>query len=163
MSTVGDILLPGDVLLYGAKGFYGKIIAIKTWHGIGHVEVFIGGGFSVASRDGQGVGRYDARLLDIKHVLRPTVPFDLTKALAWFFTDANGQPYGWWDLLHFIGIAKDGQGMVCSPFATEFLRAGGVPIFNNEPAIKVAPFMFLLSEFLKEVPIDNAEVAAIPD
>lgn len=146
-----DLLVPGDVLLYPAKGLYGKIIALKTWHAIGHCEIYIGHGYSVASRDGVGVGRYHARLNDVKHVLRPKRPFDLTKALAWFYTSANGQPYGWLDLLHFIGISRNGRGMVCSPFCADFLRAGGIPVFNQEPAIKIAPFQFLLSEELTDV------------
>lgn len=144
------MLQSGDVLLYGPKGFFGKVIAFKTWHPIAHVEVYIGDDHAVASRDGQGVGLYVARTGDIKHVLRPNVPLDLVAALHWFET-VKGQPYGWMDLLQFAGFGANGKGMVCSPCATEFLRAGGVPVFGNEPAIKIAPFQFLLSELLTDV------------
>lgn len=146
----------GDVLLYGAKGLYGKIIALKTWHGVGHCEVYIGNGFSVASRDGQGVGRYAARLDDIKHILRPELPFDLSAALCWFYREANGQPYGWLDLLQFIGLNINRKGTICSTFVVDWLRAGGIPIFNAEPSTKIAPFQFLTSELLREVTADEA-------
>lgn len=141
---------PGDVLLYPPSSAFGKLIALKTWHSISHAEVFIGGGRSVASRDGIGVGIYPARLGDVQHVLRPALPFDLEAAMRWFDT-VQGQPYGWRDLLHFFGIPRNGAGMVCSPFVTYFLRAGGIPVFNIEPAEKIAPFQFLTSELLIDV------------
>lgn len=146
-----DGLRPGDVLLYPASSLFGKLIALKTWHSISHVEVFIGAGESVASRDGKGVARYSARLGDVKHALRPTQPVDLSAALRWFNANAAGQPYGWFDLLAFVGVTKDGPGMVCSSFATQFLRAGGLPIFRDEPPNRVAPFQFLTSELLRPV------------
>ena len=140
----------GDVLLYKPTGIFGRIIALKTWHAISHVEVSLGNGESVASRDGKGVGRYPHRSAQLAHVLRPTLPLNLTTAMAYFDT-VKGQPYGWLDLLAFIGAKIDGPGMVCSPFATAFLRAGGLPIFRSEEARKIAPFQFLLSELLIDV------------
>ena len=144
------MIQPGDVLLYRPTGVFGRVIAVKTWHRISHVEVALSASESVASRDGIGVGRYAHRSQDLAHVLRPRLPVDLAVALRWF-TTVEGQPYGWLDLLAFIGLKSDGPGMVCSPFATEFLRAGGLPIFNGEPARYVAPFEFLLSELLMDV------------
>lgn len=144
-------LRPGDVLLYPATSLFGKLIALKTWHPVSHVEVYIGGGQNAASRDGLGVAIYQARLHDVKHVLRPTVPFSVLRALAWFAVHAKGQPYGWLDLLAFIGVTKDMPGMVCSSFATQFLRAGGVPVFRDEPANAIAPFQFMTSELLEPV------------
>lgn len=140
----------GDVLLYKPSGLFGHIIAVKTWHPIAHVEVALSAAESVASRDGQGVGRYPHRSKDLAHILRPIRPVDLDAALRWFQT-VKGQPYGWVDLLAFIGLKADGRGMVCSPFATDFLRAGGLPIFNGEEPRKIAPFQFLLSELLVRV------------
>ena len=144
-------LLPGDVLLYKATGLYGRIIALKTWHSIGHVEVRITETQSAASRDGKGVGLYPTRFADLVYVLRPTVPFQSRAALDWFHREAKGLPYGWADLLQFVGLNINRRGIVCSPFATQFLRAGGVPIFNREPAEKIAPFQFQTSELLHQV------------
>jgi hypothetical protein len=144
-------LIPGDVLLYKATGFYGKVIALKTWHNIGHVEVYIGESRSAASRDRKGVGLYPVRFADLAYVLRPIVPFQLRAALDWFHRDANGLPYGWADLLFFAGLNINRKGIVCSPFATQFLRAGGVPVFNKEMAERIAPFQFQTSELLAQV------------
>lgn len=145
------ILLPGDVLLYKAKGLYGRIIAIKTWHPIGHVEVYIGNGFSVASRDGKGTGTYPLRLSELDTVCRPLVPFDVLRAMTWFQAQPH-RDYGWADLLQFIGMNVDTDGIVCSPFATEFSRAGGLDPFNNEPAVRIAPFQFALSTCYRNIP-----------
>lgn len=144
-------LQPSDVLLYSPSSLYGKLIAIKTWHSISHVEVYVGANQSVASRDKKGVGQYAARLDGVQYVLRPNRPVDLAAGLAWFERDAKGQPYGWLDLLAFLGSTRDRKGMVCSPFATLFLRACGLPIFRDEPANKVAPCTFLYSEMLDDV------------
>ena len=143
-------ILPGDVLLYRpGKGFFSWLIRIKTWHPISHVEVAVSDRTSVASRDGVGVGMYAHRSKGLAYILRPK-NFDLEPAMEWF-QSVDGLPYGWLDLAQFSGLPIDGEGMVCSPFATMFLRTGGVKIFNNEPAIKIAPFQFLLSEALTEV------------
>lgn len=143
-------LRPGDVLLYKGKGLFSLLIRIKSWHPQTHVEVYIGNGRSAASRDGKGVAIYPVRLDDLAHVLRPDVPFDRAAAMRWFAAEANGLPYGWADLLVFVGLNINHRGVVCSAFATQFLRAGGVAIFNNELAERVAPFQFLLSESLTE-------------
>ena len=139
-----DFIKPGDVLLYKAKGLFGWLITRKTWHNIGHVEVYVGDGQSVASRDHQGTGKYPLRLSELMYVCRPKRHFDCAKALAWFEAQPH-QPYGWFDLLSFTGWNVDGKGIVCSPFATTFIRAGGLDPFNGEPAIKIAPFQFALS------------------
>ncbi len=143
---------PGDVLLYrpAKRSIFGWLIAVKTWNQISHVEVSIGGGESVASRDGQGVDRYPERTSELVHVLRPTVPFDLAAALAWF-EGQRGQPYGWLDLAAFMGWTGDAKGVVCSPFATMFLRAGGIDPFRGYPHNKVPPFLFLTSPVFVDV------------
>lgn len=152
-------LQPGDVLLYNGSGLYSWIIRIKTWHATSHVEVYVGDGQSVASRDGIGVGLYTSRSDGLTHVLRPTVPFQYKAAMDWFYRHANKQPYGWLDLLAFVGMTRDHPGMVCSDFATQFLRAGGVPVFNQEPSRQIAPFQFLTSELLKDVTDEQPEAA----
>jgi hypothetical protein len=151
--TAKDVatLQVGDVLLYRGRGLYSWFIGLKTWHfNVSHVEVYVGDLQSAASRDGKGVGLYPVRLSDLAYVLRPAVPFQPRAAMWWFYKEANGLSYGWSDLLQFVGLNINGKGMVCSPFATEFLRAGAVPVFNKEPALKIAPFQFLTSELLME-------------
>jgi hypothetical protein len=159
---VADFLVPGDVLLYRPTGLFGRIIALKTWHKVGHCEVYVGDGVSVASRDGKGVGRYELRTKDLFKVCRPkdTHPFDLAAALRWFDMLPPTR-YGWGDLLAFIGVERDHGGIVCSPFATEFLRAGGVDPFDGEPARWIAPFQFDLSPVLKDYVVKDGEVIGL--
>lgn len=141
----------GDVLLYRPSGLFGRLIALKTWNEISHVEVSIGGGFAVASRDGKGVNVYPERTAQLAHVLRPVQPFDLAAAMAWFEEDAKGLPYGWLDIAAFLGLKWDAKGVICSPFATDFLRAGGLDPFNGYPSRSVAPFMFRTSPVFVDV------------
>jgi hypothetical protein len=143
-------LQPGDVLLYKPKGIFGRMIALKTWHNIAHVEIYMGSGISVAARDGLGVNYYPLRTEQLVHVLRPEIPFDI-EAADQYIASVLGQPYGWLDLLRFIGFNVNGKGMICSTLATNVLRAGHVAIFNDESADDVAPFQFMLSEVLSEV------------
>lgn len=144
-------LEPGDILLYKATGLYGRVISIKTWHTVGHVECYVGNGNSVASRNGIGTGLYPLRLNDLWTVCRPRLPFDCEKAIHWFMAQPH-RPYGWLDLLQFIGINIDKPGIVCSPFCAEFLRAGDLDPFNGEPAAKIAPFEFALSPVFTNLP-----------
>lgn len=157
-------LKPGDCLLYRPTGLFGWIISLKTWHSIGHSEVYIGGGYSLASRDGVGVGRYPTRWNELGVVLRPTHPLNLTSALAWFFNVANGQKYDWLGLLRFawrskVKSDKRDNRMFCSEFLTRFYRQAGMDPFNGEDADGIAPFEFLLSNsFTKVWSDDNEEV-----
>lgn len=146
------LIQPGDVLLYRPSDLYGRIIAYKTWHSVAHVEVSVGLGCAVAARPKTGVDRYPLRLdATLSAVLRPVQPFDLSAALRWFEREARGLPYGWLDLLAFLGWRVDGPGMICSSFATGFLRAGGLRVFNVEPITVIAPCDFLQTELLTEV------------
>lgn len=135
-------LRAGDVLLYRPSSIFGRLIQVKTWHSISHVEVYVGGLESVASRDGQGVDRYPFRLSDLAYVLRPSVQLVLNEGLK-YFEQMKGTPYGWMDLLAFVGVRKNFRGIVCSPFATGFLRACGWNIFPTDAAEDIAPFQFL--------------------
>lgn len=137
-------LLPGDVLLYNSKGLYGRIIAIKTWHKITHVECYLGLGLSAASRNGQGVNIYALREHDLVKIWRPLVPFDAAKAMC-YAAGRKGEPYGWMDLWAFVGFAHDGKGVICSTFVAELQRNQGIDAFNGEPACQIAPFEWLLS------------------
>ena len=149
MTFLSSDLKPGDILLYRGTGFYSKLIFLKTWHAISHVEVFLGNvnekrNMSTASRDGQGVAIYPLRE-DISYVLRPTLPFNTDAAIE-FALKSTGTPYGWLDLIQFCGIDIDANGIVCSPYATYVQRIAGIPVFRNEKAEKIAPSNFLLSE-----------------
>lgn len=139
------LVKPGDIFLYRPVGFFGYLISIKTWHAISHVEVYDGGQQSLASRDGIGVGRYPTRLSQLCYILRPRVKLDLEAGRRWFET-VKGEPYGWLDLLDFVDpfdLIPHGPGMVCSPFATSYLRACGWRVFPTDPPSKIAPFQFL--------------------
>jgi hypothetical protein len=143
-------LRPGDCLLYRPSSLFGWIIRVKTGSPVSHVEVYVGGGQTVASRDGQGVGRYPLRTDHLGWVLRPTVPFSLDAAMDWF-DQHRGEPYGWVDLLDFFSATVDAPGQVCSPCATNVLRAGGVRVFGSFPAIRITPRDFLTSELLADI------------
>lgn len=151
-------LEPGDVLLYAAKGLYGRVIALKTWHPIAHVECFVGNGLSVASRDGIGTGTYPLRTDDLVMVCRSKLPLDLDRAKA-LFAERRHRPYGWVDLLQFAGVNIDTPGIVCSPFVTEFLRDALLDPFNGEPCEKIAPFQFLTSPVFTNLPYRSGEAA----
>jgi hypothetical protein len=149
-KQLARVLIPGDVLLYAPSGVFGKIIALKTWSTVSHVEVYVGNGESVASRDGKGVGKYPFRDTELAFALRPRAPFDLAKALAWFQT-VDGEGYDWVGLLVFANIRQTGRRdkMWCSNFAARFMRVGlpdDCPLFGAElDADKVAPSTFLSS------------------
>ena len=139
-------LKPGDCLLYKASGLFGRIIALKTWHSISHVEVYGEVGFSFASRDGKGVARYPFRSNGLVVVLRPNSFYCHEAAARWFKT-VDGQKYDWWGLLRFftIGDGKHDR-MFCSEFATRLYRSGGLePFHKNEDADLIAPFQFMTS------------------
>jgi len=137
-------LIQGDVLLYDSKGLYGRIIALKTWHHVTHVELYLGLGLSSASRNGLGVNMYSLRESDLAYVWRPKMPFNAAKAMR-YTAKYKGTPYGWLDLLAFIGLKCDDKGIVCSPWVTDVLRDNGIDPFNGEPSRLVAPFEFLCS------------------
>jgi len=137
-------LLPGDVLTYRPTGIFGRIIALKTWHRISHVEVVVSAGEAVASRDGKGVNLYPLRWAQLATVSRPDpARFDLAKAMAYFKT-VQGQKYDFFGLLAFFrtkAAATNGK-QFCSEFATNFYRAGGLDPFHGERAEVIPPFYF---------------------
>lgn len=136
------LLQPGDCLLYKPKGIFGRIIQLKTWHSISHCEVYDGEGCSWASRDGKGVARYPWRDTELIYVLRPAKPLNMPFAREWA-RGMTGTPYGWFDLLAFVGVHKDFNGIICSAFLTKFYRMAGWNIFPTDDAKAVAPFEFL--------------------
>lgn len=141
-------LIPGDVLCYDVRSLFNLLVAIKTWsRDCTHTETYIGGGLSVASRIGVGVGTYGTRLNDLSYVLRPKEPFDLTNALAWH-DGCKGQKYDWKGLLVFMLAVSQGaqDRMFCSEHTTRFQRQGGIVPFQEEvDADAVSPANFKTS------------------
>ena len=151
-------LLPGDVLLYRGRGFWSWAIRVKTWSDVSHCECYIGGGKSVASRDGVGVGTYPLRLEGLVAVLRPKAPFDLAAALAWHAT-VEGQGYDWVGLMNFyVGKwrGKENGKQFCAEQTTRFQRHGTIEPFHPEfDADCVAPGMFFSSAAYTHVPVET--------
>lgn len=146
MKTPFDpsILQPGDAIIYAGHNVFDLLISFRTAIWASHIEIYIGDGKSVASRNGIGTGIYRLRLNDLKYVLRPSQPFDVTKAMAWF-RSIHPMPYGWWELLNcLVPWEVNASGLFCSQFATLFYRAAAFFPFNQEfdPA-KVTPRDFL--------------------
>lgn len=127
-----SILLPGDMLLYFDEGsFVDFVIAEKTGKKVSHVETFVGGGQSIASRNLIGVGQYPLRLDGLVCVRRIRQPWNLEAGLAWAKT-VNGQDYDFKGLLTATSLVKDGTpgDMFCSEHRLNFDRACGVEPFN---------------------------------
>lgn len=154
-------MLPGDLLAYKPIGPFGLLIRVKTWHSIAHVETYIGNGSSVASRDGVGVALYPLRLKQLAGIYRPVGPFDIEKAMNWFYRKANGQAYDWKGIIGFSTLVKGGDSnkMFCSEFSTRFYRQGGFePFVAEEDADKIAPFQLTICSGLKRIwPADRAQ------
>ena len=143
-----SLLLPGDCLLYRPKGFFGWLIAVKTWARIAHCEMYFGRGWSVASRDGEGVNYYPVREDRLAAVLRPKKFFDMPAAMKWFRATAWHQKYDWLGLLCFT-LAKSQSNlnkMWCSEFLTRCYRQGGFhPFAPWWDADRIAPAQFIQS------------------
>jgi hypothetical protein len=157
---VESFLQSGDVLLYRPKGAFGWIIRIKTGHKVGHVEVYYRDGFSAASRDGKGVNIYPLRTAELFKVCRPKTPFNVYGAMRYYQT-VEGHPYGWMDLAAFLSFDVDGPGIVCSPFAAAFLRAGGINPFNGTPSHNITPGDFDLSPVFEDYEVKDGLVLAV--
>ena len=145
-------LRPGDHLLYGpGRSLVNRIICVKTWSPVSHIEIHVGNGRSVASRNGIGVGDYPIRLGDLAFILRPLAPGlaqGVPRAQAWFMRDANGQRYDWLGLMVFFLAVHRGSKdrMFCSEFATRWDRHAGIrAIAPHWDADAVAPGDFLQS------------------
>jgi hypothetical protein len=140
-------LLPGDCLLYRPKDFFGWVTMVKTWARVAHVEVYAGGGMSVASRNGIGVNAYPLRRAQLGFVLRPIATLNEKQAWA-YFKLVQGQGYDWKGLLCFTMAVKQGatDKQFCSEFATNYYRAGGLkPFAPDWSADEVSPAQFLQS------------------
>lgn len=126
-------LRPGDILLYRPKGIIGWLIASRTWSNWAHVEVYAGGGQTLASRNLIGVGRYEVWTDRVGKVLRPRETPLWARGMAWFDGVANGQKYDLWAIArfllpHWITRDVDVDRQICSAFAVRFLRHCGVDV-----------------------------------
>ena len=137
-------ILAGDCLIFSRPGLFDFAIKLKTWSPACHVEVALGGGFTVASRNGKGVARYPIDLDGLYCVLRPLKNFDMAAAMSSFWKNHNGKPYGWLALLSFCLIDLHDKGEFCSELGTNFYRDGGFEPFNESiKAEIVAPSDYL--------------------
>ncbi len=164
------MLQPGDCLLYAPSDVFDWAVALKTWTRVSHVEVYVGApggyqnfpvgrGFSVASRNGHGVGKYNVRLDHVAAVRRPGPQFDLEAAMRWFYS-VNGEKYGWRTLLTFVLMNNnpiEGH-MICSEFAAGFYRAGKNPLFATDwPDYRTPPSLEVATPALTTI-WDNGKV-----
>ncbi len=140
--------------MYGrTPGFdiIGGVICLKTWSDVCHIEIHVGNGMSVASRNGLGVNLYPLRKGQLVHVLRPHYKPDLDLGMKWFREVAQGQPYDWRGLLNFGAYGLTGKdiksrGMFCSEFADRFDRKCKLYSFAvHFDANCVAPADYLMS------------------
>ena len=140
-TTINDFpeLMPGDILLYGGTDLVSRLIQFRTWSDVSHIEVYVGDGRSVASRNGVGVGKYELRVDGLRRVYRPKLIPDFAKGITWFAT-VDGTKYGWADLLRFYLIDVPTEGLICSEFGDLFFRNCDLPLFNtNYPEGAVCP------------------------
>jgi hypothetical protein len=148
-----DGLRAGDTLLYGGWAIEDIIVWLKTFSFATHIEVFVGGGQSMASRPGTGCRLYPLRKQGIRYVLRPTGPLDLENGMANFHANMEGLPYGVSDLTQFYPalawclrhVGFKVKGIICSEAGDKFYQGCGFSCFNtNYPAGLVVPRDYLV-------------------
>lgn len=152
-TAITHLLQPGDCLVYYSRTLLDVLIQLKTWTKAAHVEGYVGGGFSVASRNGKGVGVYPFRAEGLISIRRPNTYFDFSKAMTYFYK-VDGQKYDWLGLLCFTLAVKQGakNKQFCSEFLTRWYRHGGLHPFDaNWDADMVAPAQFLQSPSFKTI------------
>lgn len=155
------MLKPGDCLLYTRTPwrasklgwFFGMVINIKTWSRFSHVEIYKGGGYSMASRDGIGVDLFPLRVEQLAKVRRPGPAYSHSEAKAWFET-VKGQKYDWLGLLCFTLAVKQGaqDKMFCSEYGVRHYRRGGLAVINPKiDADKASPAQLDMTTELEDV------------
>jgi hypothetical protein len=194
------LLEPGDTLLYRPVAFsgqrvlawlFGRLIALRTWRNISHVEIYAGNGVwqqsprrngvrwhlsgraSFASRDGKGVDIYPLRLSELAYVLRPMPAvgerLDMKRGDSWFAL-VQGQRYDWLGLTRFFrtSIKSSRSRMFCSAFWLRFYRACGFnPFAARVDADSIAPGDIVASPKLEIVwddgqDVDFSDLVALP-
>jgi cell wall-associated NlpC family hydrolase len=145
------MLKPGDVLLYGNTCLMSRLIQFRTWSDVSHVEVYMGRGYSAASRNGIGVDIYPFRSEGLRYARRPQVRFNDALANA-YARKMKGTPYGWGDLGKFYLLNIPGKGLICSQYGDLLLRSADVVAFDeNYFPGKICPRDFLITPMLKTV------------
>jgi hypothetical protein len=143
-----NILQSGDALLYSPHTLFGYVTALKTWHGVSHVEIYDCGLWVVGSHEGKGVNRFEFRRENLVKVLRPPSFYNHSLAMEWF-KRVKGQKYDYKGLLCFALAVRRGDPdrMFCSEYATRHYRHGGFEPFQpTEDADHIAPFEFETSQ-----------------
>jgi hypothetical protein len=106
-----DLIEPGDALLYGGRGPFSWLIRVRTFSMFTHVEIAIGNGRAISSRDGEGVGNFPLRVDGLAAILTPLLPVDVNGVIRWY-AENRGKPYDWIQLLTF---ARGGRGQEEKP------------------------------------------------
>src|ERR1700721_2469480 len=119
----------GDVMIFTGNSFFDWVIRLKRGTFACHVEIYIGNGMSVASRNWpQGVNRYPVRWDGLYRVYRPKGTFNLSKMTHWFYSKGpNGEPSP-------CGQKYDVFGLLCFSFAR--LQGSKTKMFCSEFARK---------------------------
>jgi hypothetical protein len=148
-----SILEPGDCLGYATPDdLFDELTEWKTSSPLAHVEIYVGGGQSVASRNGIGMGEYPVRLAGLAAVRRPVASVDLAKLMA-KFQEIKGDGYDWQGILRFVDPALHGQPnhFICSGGATVLYRATIEPFDGDFPEGLIEPGDFLKTPAFKTI------------
>lgn len=132
-----DFLQPGDIPLYGSKGWAATAIKWRTNDDTSHAEIYLGHGQSAGSRgpshgDRGGVKTYPLRLDGMNYILRPTIPVDMARLVA-FHESCCGQAYALFDLLKVHIFRQDGDDTkaVCSEHVARCFKKAGACLFER--------------------------------
>lgn len=169
-----DFLRPGDILLYGSEGFVAVAIKIRTNDDTSHAEVYLGNGQSAGSRgpshgDRGGVKTYPLRLSDMNYILRPTIPVDMARLVA-FHESCCGQAYALFDLLKVHLFRQDGDDTkaVCSEHVARCFKKAGACLFERSydcdyvtPAMLKSSANVVLYRVDKNGDVSDVDVAEI--
>jgi hypothetical protein len=157
MDTIPPLQV-GDILLYNTKwSFVDWAIRTRTWSDVAHIEISLGNGTSVASRNGIGVGKFLHRREGLVKIRRLVLPLDFGAAMNWF-TTVDKTNYGWTDLFRFYGINVSTKGIICSTFADLWLKSGGIQSFAEDyPPEIVSPRDFETTTVAKTIYGDTSK------
>lgn len=149
------MLKAGDLMLYAPKDIPGYLIAIKTGRLKSHIELYIGGGRSIAARQ-EGVNVYpvriDAQLASVRR--HPDWQKFDTNAAMRAVSPLLGQSYEIPALFAFFcpWHVAERTLRVCSPVACLGLRGGGLECFNPDlPNSGVTPAAFFETGALQTI------------
>jgi hypothetical protein len=130
----------GNILLYSTKDIVDSLIEWKTGSDVAHIEIYMGGGISWASRNGIGVNTYPFRSSGLVKVRKLIGNFNLPLAQIWFEKTQKGQPYGFGDILANENIITKFPGEDCSHFVAACCEVGECPQFDPIfPKARISP------------------------